>query len=307
MTRFVQCADCGLTRQEPLPGSEHIPDLYPPFYGTPLRPGDGVPMDRVDVPVHHRRVRVIDGIKPNPGLVLDIGSGSGFFLEFMRRRGWRPAGVEPAPELVEYSTDVLGLSDIINTAWPTERELPWRPDVITMFHVIEHVLDPVETLAQAGRALADEGLLVLETPNLRSLAMALFGKRCTQWDAPRHLSLFTVRTLRRCLEAAGLEMVHSCTYSPTLTEYTESLRYLAGDLRLRRYGDEPGEPKIAASDAALGARPWEADEGRPSASPSLLLRLFHGVERLGFRAIDAAARGAGKGCNLLAAARRRPS
>ena len=304
-TSYVECAGCGLTRQEPVPSPEHIPDLYPAFYGTPLRQGDTIPVDRIDVPVHRHRARVIDGIRPVPGRLLDIGSGSGFWMEFMRRRGWRPAGIEPAPELVEYAAEVLGLPDIINTAWPTDRELPWRPDVISMFHLIEHVPDPVGTLAQAGKALAEDGLLVLETPNLGSLAMALFGKRCTQWDAPRHICLFTVRTLARCLEAAGFEMVLSHTYSPTLTEYTESLRYLARDLHLRRYDDGPSgaDPPLPAAASGPPAD-LPAGGGEPP-SAGRALRLFHGLEHLGFRALDTAARAAGMGCNLLAAARRR--
>ena len=225
----------------------------------------------------------------------------------MRRRGWSTLGIEPAQELVEYSTDVLGLPNIICAAWPPELELDFRADVVCMFHVIEHLLDPLDALAKTNQVLADDGLLVLETPNIESLARILFGKRCTQYDAPRHICLFARRTLALCLEKAGFEIMWTVIYSPTVLEYTESLRYLVKDLGLRRYRDKNAAKEMEASGENVADFSPKPDRIQSFPSRKLALQLFHDLERTFFRTIDFGAQVVGKGCNILAIAKKRSS
>jgi SAM-dependent methyltransferase len=80
-------------------------------------------------------------------------------------------------------------------------------DVVTMWHVLEHLPDPAAALAEARRVLQADGLLVIEVPNLGSLTFRLCRERWWPLDVPRHLLHFTPQTLGRLLDAGGFEVV----------------------------------------------------------------------------------------------------
>ncbi len=292
---YVGCQDCGLVRQDPRPVREHIPSLYPPHYGTAVREPNQDPSAKISTAVHRYRASNIERSATVPGFIFDIGCGGGFFLEFMRQRGWRVGGVESAKEHVDYATDQLGLNNITRSAWPMETKLPVRADAVCMFHLLEHLLEPVEALARTKDFLAPGGVVVVETPNVESWPMRIFGQYCTQFDAPRHLSLFSQATLRQCAERAGLDVVETRTFSPTTMEYTESLRYLAQALGLRKYPDP--------SSSANGGSEREVARGSRSSSQKPLMRLLHTGERLFVRACNTAAQMTNHGCNLFLIAR----
>lgn len=88
-------------------------------------------------------------------------------------------------------------------------------DVITMQHAIEHLPNPARTLRCAYRLLRPGGRLVVVTPNVNSLARRLFSRHWASWDPPRHLFLFSNRTLRRALSEAGFNVRQAWT--PTRT------------------------------------------------------------------------------------------
>jgi SAM-dependent methyltransferase len=136
------------------------------------------------------------------GRVLDIGCGSGGYLAFLAEMGWHCAGVETGAKSRAYAQTVLGL-DV--------REGPLEAcgfpdaafDVVTLWHVIEHLPDPRATLREIGRILKPEGLLLLRTPNVESWEAALFRGNWYGLDAPRHLYLFSPATMERLLRQCG--------------------------------------------------------------------------------------------------------
>jgi len=73
-----------------------------------------------------------------------------------------------------------------------------------MNHIIEHALDSIGLLAECRRILKAEGKLVVVTPNIKSLGRSVFGKAWLHWDPPRHLFLFSPKSLRACAERAGV-------------------------------------------------------------------------------------------------------
>jgi len=290
---YVGCKGCGLVRQDPRPLREHIPSLYPLHYGTVVREPN--PSAQISTAVHRYRASRIERFATVPGFVFDIGCGGGFFLEFMRQRGWKVGGVESAQEHVDYARDQLHLNNVTRSAWPMEKKLPVRADAICMFHFLEHSSAPVEALARTKDFLAPGGVVVIETPNVESWPMRIFGQYCTQFDAPRHLSLFSQATLKRCAERAGLDVVETRTFSPTTMEYTESLRYLAQALGLRKYP--------APSFSATGGTEEEVARSSRSSFQKPLMRLLHAGERLCVRACNTAAQMTNQGSNLFLIAR----
>lgn len=137
------------------------------------------------------------------GKLLDVGCGNGEFLSIMRDAGWDVVGIEPDPaaakEAEQQKIPVLGVS-LAQANLPTESF-----DAITLNHVIEHVYEPVGLLRECGRLLKPEGKIVIMTPNLNSEGHATYSEYWVHLDPPRHLYLFSHKTLQTCCDSAGLE------------------------------------------------------------------------------------------------------
>lgn len=139
------------------------------------------------------------------GRLLDVGCGNGQFLAHMRGLGWEVIGVEPDSKAVHIAKEHFGLKVFQGTL--EEAKFPDDSfDAITMNHVIEHVPEPMGTLAECRRLLQSGGKLVVVTPNIRSLGRYIFGEYWRGWEVPRHLFLFSSRSLRTCTERAGLRV-----------------------------------------------------------------------------------------------------
>jgi SAM-dependent methyltransferase len=148
------------------------------------------------------------------GALLELGPGGGFFLDTARRAGFDPIGVEPSPELAARAASKFELE--VECGFLDEVELSRDEfDLIGMFHVFEHVEDPVDLLKQLGGLLGEDGLLAMEVPNIAS---AMAQRRADQWAAVQpvelHVSHFTPESLAVVVGRAGLEIVAIDTVSP---------------------------------------------------------------------------------------------
>lgn len=141
---------------------------------------------------------------PPRGKLLDIGCGDGHYLETMHALGWHVEGLEPDSVAVRTARgrgfDVIA-GPIEDAVLPADTF-----DVITMNHVIEHVVDPARVLEIARRSLRPGGTLLVVTPNVESWGRLRFGISWFHLDPPRHLHIFSVPNLRKCAEGAGLEV-----------------------------------------------------------------------------------------------------
>lgn len=165
------------------------------------------------------------------GVLLDIGCGTGEFLQMGRRRGWTVQGIEPSPVARDfarnkYGLDVSGESEL--------RNLPsGHFDVITLWHVLEHVASLSESIQNLIRILKEDGLLVIAVPNAASKDAAIYKQFWAAYDVPRHLYHFTPSSLRLLLNQQGLEvtgqrpMIFDSFYISLLSE-----EYRSGKKRL---------------------------------------------------------------------------
>jgi 2-polyprenyl-3-methyl-5-hydroxy-6-metoxy-1,4-benzoquinol methylase len=140
-----------------------------------------------------------------PGALLEVGCGSGRFLDRMRRAGWAVQGTDFDPVVAERVRKRFGMTidvgDLRALHYPAESY-----DVVAMSQVIEHVHDPLEQLAECRRLLRPGGRLVLSTPNARALAHRMYGRAWRGLEPPRHLHIFTPASLARCAARSGLQV-----------------------------------------------------------------------------------------------------
>ena len=133
--------------------------------------------------------------------VLDFGSGCGGFLQKIKPYAKFSMGLELEDRVHDYWGDKLLLRRDIRDAHYFE---PF--DLITAFHVIEHLMDPRTTLTALSDLLSDEGQMVIEVPNAADALLSLYEssdfQNFTYWS--QHLYLFNSSTLKTVLEQAGL-------------------------------------------------------------------------------------------------------
>jgi 2-polyprenyl-3-methyl-5-hydroxy-6-metoxy-1,4-benzoquinol methylase len=237
---FLQCTGCGLAWLNPRPTSADLSKAYRTYYthaGTAKGNGDrslvaglrkrtkgGLyafvsgcneladgwvwgQVGRILSWVPLLKERAVMGTMclngANRGKLLDLGCGDGRFLAMMRDAGWDVKGVEPDPAAARTAQQEFGIS--VTTL--EDGRLPDESfDAITLSHVIEHVHDPVALLSECRRLLKPEGRAVIVTPNIGSLGHQKFGSSWRGLEPPRHLHLFSLRTLRVCCERAELNV-----------------------------------------------------------------------------------------------------
>ena len=165
----------------------------------------------------------------NPsGRLLDVGCGSGQMLSVMAELGWQAEGVDFDPAAVQHARS-KGLQVRLGTL--EEQRYPNAHfDAITMSHLIEHVHDPIALLAECYRILKPGGALVVVTPNVESYGHKRFGSHWRGLEPPRHLHLFSQRSLCTVVSEAGF------TRASTATTIRDADRYLAASRALQRTG-----------------------------------------------------------------------
>lgn len=133
--------------------------------------------------------------------LLDVGLGSGAFMELAQAGGWATTGLDLDQRTVKNARD-KGLNAINGgiEALITEAE---TFDYITISHVIEHVYDPRAVLACAYRLLKPGGRIWIETPNWHAIGRRVYGGAWRGLEPPRHIVLFSWDTLIELLERTG--------------------------------------------------------------------------------------------------------
>lgn len=177
--------------------------------------------------VADRRVATIEratGIRR--GRLLDVGSGTGEVLLAAKRRGWLTHGVEPERTAAEMARQ-RGLEVTISLL--EQSGLPERSfDVVSAFHVLEHMPDSRAFLKTMARWARPGGFVAVEVPNWRSVQRRRTRERWPGLRPREHVSHFTPQTLRATLRTSGIEPVYTC--SPVYLGPPQSLGHALDDL-----------------------------------------------------------------------------
>lgn len=141
------------------------------------------------------------------GRALEIGCGSGWMLRALHDQGWEVIGLERTEEEARHASSVTGLQ-VLSGGLDSIKSEP-KYDLILMFNVLEHAVDPRTLLHQCCHLLKEEGTLILSMHNLASWQAYITGPHWFHLDVPRHLFHFSEHSLANTLELEGLEHVHT--------------------------------------------------------------------------------------------------
>jgi SAM-dependent methyltransferase len=228
----VRCLRCGFLYQRPRVRDENLADCYPDHYPRHQEPSPRIPFKgssgrvravrwllatelgyrqfhdghagvftRVQARLMRRRLTWDCPPWRGGGRYLDVGCGSGGSLGAAKALGWQVSGIEidaAAADKARRFTDSIHVGDVLGAPFAAGAF-----DVVSAFHVLEHVPDPVAVLRRMRQWLAADGLLIVEVPNAGGVGARLFGRAWSGLELPRHLSHFTPESLTRAVEAAG--------------------------------------------------------------------------------------------------------
>ncbi|MCA9676991.1 MAG: class I SAM-dependent methyltransferase [Kofleriaceae bacterium] len=162
------------------------------------------------------RLALLDDAQPARGKLLDVGCSTGWFMGVARDGGWQVTGLDISRPSVEQAR-ARGFDVHHGTLEDNDLE-PGGYAAVTMFDSIEHMPSPMTALRAVRRLLADDGVVVLTTPNIDGLlprvTWQLFGRTVGAWEhpgPPGHIYQFGKKTLAEALRRGGFTMVHSRT------------------------------------------------------------------------------------------------
>jgi len=203
--RWLKCTDCGIVRQDPFPTPETFSEAYPPHYNAYAKPKSRL-LGYLAGLSRKRQAKYILQWLPKNGSILDIGCSTGELLSQIGALGnFKLHGSEysAAPAAIARSRGFHVWQGDFETA-----EIPKSGmDTVVMNHVLEHVVDCVNTLKRIEEILKPGGYLIGEVPNIDSWDGRLFGKYWGGTHAPRHIWHLSPNTLRKAIEKSGLEVV----------------------------------------------------------------------------------------------------
>lgn len=202
-----KCQECGLLFTEPRPAPDKIDRYYQSeeYYSHQENKNGFIPKIYESVKkvnLRHKRKLATEGLKV--GTMLEIGCGVGDFLHEMEQNGWICTGIEPSKEAKTIAKTRVK-ADILN---PEElaRLKDESFDLITMWHVLEHVDNLKEEVMHLQRLLKKDGRLVLALPNFKSADAEYYREYWAAYDVPRHLNHFCRESINNIFKNTRLKL-----------------------------------------------------------------------------------------------------
>lgn len=138
--------------------------------------------------------------------LMDIGTGTGYFPGYMKTKGFDAIGVEVDPKARAFAEEEFGLK-VFSPEDFIARKLDGTFDVISLWHVLEHVHDLHLYMERMKEYLAPGGTLVIALPNCESLDARFYKNYWAGYDVPRHLWHFTPASLKKLADMHGLQII----------------------------------------------------------------------------------------------------
>lgn len=204
---IVRCSNCAFLFTNPIPYPDDLGKYYKAeAYVSHTSSNKGLInflYNRVRKITLKQKIRLIKRIAGGHAL-LDVGCGTGHFLHAARSAGFKISGIEPDP-------DARALAKSLNQVEALPREafasLQDRFDVITLWHVLEHLPELNQDVARLSGLLKEDGVLLIAVPNPDSFDANVYREHWAGYDVPRHLYHFSPDAIRRLFARHGFQCV----------------------------------------------------------------------------------------------------
>jgi 2-polyprenyl-3-methyl-5-hydroxy-6-metoxy-1,4-benzoquinol methylase len=234
------CHGCGLVQQDPCPSEQDLHHFYTHQYRTDYK------KTYAPKPKHIYRAGMLAVERLNflqqhgiqGGTLLDIGAGGGEFVSLAQSRGYDSHGVEPNIGYSEFAKTQYGV-DVMTGDF---QRISGTYQVITMFHVLEHVPDPVNTFKRLWALLAEGGYLCVEVPNIETR------------DASPHNIFFKAHLFY--FSRAALAACASPYFEPVVTDKRANLRMLFRRRQQETLMTVPSPEEVAHTIRRLRQKGW---------------------------------------------------
>lgn len=202
--KIIKCKSCGLISLYPIPSLQELIEYYPDSYHSYNTPVSSI-TKKLNYLTLRKRAENYKKLIGSRGNILDVGCADGHHFDILNKFGnWKFTGIEFNDKVAEIGrkagreiyTDTLENHNFDGRTF----------DLIIMNHLLEHVIDPVETLNAANRLLNPSGYLVGEIPNIKSLDYFVFRKYWGGLHIPRHIYFFNPITLSKLMERCSFNI-----------------------------------------------------------------------------------------------------
>ena len=208
---FYLCQNCQIVFQHPVSKKEIEKYYQKQYFSSKKRVLDQF----VNWFIKEKHLKNIKLIKKHTTKkkLLDIGTGYGYFVKLALENGFKSQGIEPSKESVKMAKKLFGIS-LENSFFDRNYRIKEKFDVITAFHVIEHVLDPLDFIKAVYKRLNYKGIFILETPNVQCFNSLRMKKNWPFVLPNEHLFYFSFRSLVPLLEKSGFKILYQKRTGP---------------------------------------------------------------------------------------------
>lgn len=154
-----------------------------------------------------KKLRLINSFKSEEKHLLDVGCGTGSFLNTAQNNGWHVYGVEPDAQARAIANEMTN-----NKVFNVEQLLQFDDhsfDVITLWHVLEHLPNLDEQISVLKRLLKSNGILLIAVPNYKSYDAMVYKNFWAAYDVPRHLWHFSQTAIKRLFGKVQMKVVET--------------------------------------------------------------------------------------------------
>lgn len=212
MYRYYRCTQCKTVFTVPRISQNKLDRYYKKSFAY----SDGAINEHILRARAKKIIQKLISIKSKNASLCDVGSGHGFFLDTAKHHFKIIQGIEPAKKLAHTSGKSFGVLIYTGTVHEYLRsEHCRRFDIVTSIHVIEHLADPQQHLADLFALLKPDGLLYIETPNADSFLFYTEKSKYTFLLAPEHPWIFSQFSFKKLLRR------YSCTIQVSTYSYSE--------------------------------------------------------------------------------------
>jgi 2-polyprenyl-3-methyl-5-hydroxy-6-metoxy-1,4-benzoquinol methylase len=207
---IVKCRSCKVCQTYPQPLPDHLNKYYPELY-YPIGESSKRYYNKFIRRFQLEKIKKIKRFCPS-GRILDIGCGVGFFIKEAIEADYEAEGIEFSELAAKIGRERWNLKIISGDflSYPFKENMF---DVVTLWHVFEHLYQPIDVLKKVYKILCPGGLLVIAAPNISSIQAHLFKGKWYHLEVPRHLFHYSPQSLLSLVEKYGFKVLAIDYYS----------------------------------------------------------------------------------------------